>query len=213
MPDERTTPVIPESFWEKLQGVYSAEGFVSEYQEEAAAHRALLPRIIAALPHNYELDEPVHMGGAGIICRLKDIHLSALQEPSSGNVFRALKWPRPLRGQMDPLLNRSLVKELRTLAAISHPNVIKLYFAASVEEGAREIPFYVMEYIEGAMTARKYVMRSGLRFEDFLRLLKDIVSGVACLFAHRLVHNGNARCSTEGTQEISSDAPLWTWGM
>jgi len=45
-----------------------------------------------------------------------------------------------------------------------------------------------MEYIENASTANSYVKQQGLTFDLFIRLIKDIVSGVACLFDNSMVH-------------------------
>src|SRR5690348_5108135 len=182
-------PGVPASFWAQLREVYVAQGYESEYEQEARVHQDILPAILSKLPHNYECEKPVHMGGGGVICTLRDVQLSALQDTPSKPVLRALKWPRPLKGSVDPVLNRSLVKELRTLATISHPNVIKLYFATSAEFSTIQIPFYIMEYIEGAKTAKAYVAQEGITFDEFLQLLKDIVCGVECLFSRSVVHN------------------------
>jgi HD superfamily phosphohydrolase len=220
MGEQKKTTAVPESFWSELRQVYISEGFESEYETEARVHRKLLPAILSKLPHNYQLHKPVRMGGAGVICTVRDIDLSALQVTEAKDVLRALKWPRPLKGSVDPVLNRSLVKELRTLATISHPNVIKLYFATSTHLDKLEIPFYVMDYIEDATTAKKFVAQKGVSFEQFVSLLKDIAFGVACLFDRSIVHNdikpsnvlvdsGKAIVSDLGSA-LKTDVPLDT---
>ena len=76
--------------------MYINEGLRTEYETEEPVHKEILPVILETLPKEYELGTPVKLGGAGVICTVRDAQLSALQDRGSGEVLRALKWPRPL---------------------------------------------------------------------------------------------------------------------
>src|SRR5262249_5450803 len=116
-------PEIPESYWSKLEEIYTSHRQDAEWQIEKPRLKELLPLVVTALGKQYVFDEPIKCGGAGIVSRIIDVNLTSL---SGQNVYRAIKFPRPAKGT-EHVLSESLVKEFKTLAGLTHTNVIKLY--------------------------------------------------------------------------------------
>ena len=77
-----------------------------------------------------------------------------------------------------PALRERFLRETRTAASFSHPNIVPVY---AVEE-APDLLAYVMSYVEGESLGER-VKRSGpLSIRDTVRLLQDV--GYALAYAH-----------------------------
>src|SRR5258708_3091099 len=148
----------------------------------------ILPQIAANLKGKYELDKAIDRGGAGIVLRVVDVNLSELLKTRERKVYRALKVARPIEDR-EKLLNALIAKEFNTLAALTHSNVIKLYYADSIVDGDLSRPFYVMDFIEDAITPAKFLRRPEATTKDLLYLLRDIFVGVNFLFSQNIAHN------------------------
>jgi tetratricopeptide (TPR) repeat protein len=75
-------------------------------------------------------------------------------------------------------------RERQILARLDHPNITRLFDGGATEEG---IPYFVMEYIEGAWITR-YAAGNHLSIEERIRLCLPVCSAVE--YAHRnfIVH-------------------------
>jgi HD superfamily phosphohydrolase/tRNA A-37 threonylcarbamoyl transferase component Bud32 len=160
----------------------------AELQGELVQLERILPQIAAELAGKYELDVAIDRGGAGVVLRVVDLNLSELLDTPDHKVYRALKVARPIEDRQK-LLNSLILKELKTLAALTHSNVIKLYYANSIIDGDLARAFYVMDFVEGAITPTKFLSRPQATVQDLLNVLRDIISGMAFLFSQNVAHN------------------------
>jgi len=74
--------------------------------------------------------------------------------------------------------------ERQTLAALDHPNIVKLLDGGSGEDGS---PYLVMEYVEG-LPVDQYCDLHKLSIEDRLRLFRDICSAVQYAHENSVIH-------------------------
>jgi serine/threonine protein kinase/tetratricopeptide (TPR) repeat protein len=74
--------------------------------------------------------------------------------------------------------------ERQTLAALDHPNIVKLLDGGSSEEGS---PYLVMEYVEG-LPIDRYCDLHQDSIEERLRLFRDVCAAVAYAHAKLVIH-------------------------
>ena len=76
----------------------------------------------------------------------------------------------------------SLLAEAQTVSRLQHPNIVSVY-----DHGVHDQkPFLVLEYIEGQSLRQK--MGNRLSIEQCIRLIRDILSGVAAAHAEQITH-------------------------
>ncbi len=112
---------------------------------------------------DYVLGAKLGQGGMGVVYRATDVRLEidvALKMPSRRSRRPAAAWER-------------LGKEAKRLAALNHPNVVRV-FAAGEEAG---VPYFTMELIEGP-TLDKVVSGVPLRPREAARLVETIAAAV-----------------------------------
>ncbi|PZR74104.1 MAG: hypothetical protein DLM73_09100 [Chthoniobacterales bacterium] len=99
-------------------------------------------------------------------------------------------------------LVRHFQREERILAALTHPNIARLYGGGITPDG---IPFFVMEYVEGERVD-VYCDRHALNFRDRLQLFRKICSAVAYAHQHLVIHRdlkpSNIRVTPEGEPKL-----------
>jgi len=83
-----------------------------------------------------------------------------------------------------PALRERFLREARTAAALSHPNVVPIY--AVDEVGA--FVFYVMAYVRGETLARRIETRGKLPPGEAARLLREVAWALAYAHALGVVH-------------------------
>lgn len=76
------------------------------------------------------------------------------------------------------------VQEQEVLAALSHPNISRLYDAQVLDNGS---PVIVMEYIDG-VSVDEYCRTNDLNEHEILRLAIKIIDALAYAHAHLVVH-------------------------
>ncbi|MGA2329794.1 MAG: protein kinase [Bryobacteraceae bacterium] len=160
----------------------------AELHVELAQLERILPQIATQLASKYEFDTAIDRGGSGVVLRVVDVNLSNVLETRDRKVYRALKIARPIEDRQK-LLNALILKELKTLAALTHSNVIKLYYANSIIDGDLSRAFYVMDFVEGAITPSSFLRRPKATVKDLLGVLRDIINGMAFLFSQNVAHN------------------------
>ncbi len=187
--DGPTSALITESYWQSVRQVYLQEpDGNAELESELPELQRILPLIAKRISNLYAFEEAVDKGGAGLVSRVVDINLTKLQQDPSHKVYRALKLARPVETRAE-LLNGLIAREFRTLASVTHTNIIKLYYAESMADGLDTRPFYVMDFIENRLPLRQYVRLPTVTLSDFVMVLKDIMTGMAFLFEKNIVHN------------------------
>jgi len=99
-------------------------------------------------------------------------------------------------------LIRHFQREERILAALTHPNIARLYGGAVGENG---IPYFVMEYVEGERLDR-YCEARKLKLPERLQLFRKICSAVSYahqrLVIHRDIKPANIRVTSEGEPKL-----------
>ncbi|MBI4872028.1 MAG: response regulator, partial [Candidatus Riflebacteria bacterium] len=94
--------------------------------------------LLSALPVRYKGPRIVGQGGMGVVFRATD-------EQTGTDV--ALKVLSPMLAA-DTGARRRFLREARTLADLEHPGIVKIF-----EVAESPVPFYAMEYLEGATLA------------------------------------------------------------
>ena len=109
----------------------------------------------------------------------------------------AVKILSPLLCRNQKILGR-FEREARQLAALNHPNVIKLL--AVGRSGAQ--PFIVMPFIDGTTLSQHIRAKGRLSSEEALAILRQLCAGLGHLHSHGLVHRdvkpGNVMVSITG---------------
>jgi tetratricopeptide (TPR) repeat protein len=136
--------------------------------------------------------------------------LSLLGEGGMGEVYLAedaklgrkvaLKLVKPSFGRAN--LIRHFRREERILAALTHPNIARLYGGAVTPDG---VPYFVMEYVEGERLD-SYCDTQQLTIRDRLGLFRKICSAVSYAHQHLVVHRdikpANIRVTAEGEPKL-----------
>jgi tetratricopeptide (TPR) repeat protein len=99
-------------------------------------------------------------------------------------------------------LVRHFRREEQILAALNHPNIARLYDAASTPDGA---PYFVMEYVEGE-PLDKYCNARALTITERLQLFRKVCAAVAYAHQHLVIHRdlkpANIRVTAEGEPKL-----------
>jgi len=75
-----------------------------------------------------------------------------------------------------------LLSEARIVSRLQHANIVTVY-----DMGITDFrPFLVLEYVDGASLRHK--IRSGLKIDEALRMMRDILAGVAAAHAQNIAH-------------------------
>ncbi len=120
------------------------------------------------LGDRYTIERELGRGGMGVVYLARDLKLD---RPVALKVL-------PGEFSADPALKERFLRETRTAASFSHPNIVPVY---AVEEREHLIA-YAMGFVEGESLTQK-VQRSGpLTVREIVRLLQDI--GYALAYAH-----------------------------
>jgi serine/threonine protein kinase len=132
--------------------------------------------------------------------------LNVIGQGSSGIVFQAsdgfssslvaIKLLRPEYAD-DPILLNRFYQEAHILAAVSHPNVVKILDTGSWEGR----PFFVMEYLDGQSLEAQ--LRNGTMTEtEAVRIISPLLEGLNAVHAVGVVHRdfkpSNIFLTTEG---------------
>ncbi|MEP7383120.1 MAG: protein kinase [Gemmatimonadota bacterium] len=120
------------------------------------------------LGDRYAIERELGRGGMGVVFLARDLRL---ERPVALKVL-------PEEFVADLALRERFLRETRTAASFSHPNIVPVY---AVEE-REHVVAYAMGYIEGESVAQR-VQRSGpLAVREIVRMLQDI--GYALAYAH-----------------------------
>ena len=133
-----------------------------------ATHPAELAAIRRAIGGRYSLERELGRGGMGTVYLARDVKLD---RPVALKVL-----PAEFASQV-PLRDRFL-RETRTAASFSHPNIVPVY---AVEE-TEDLLAYAMGFIEGETLAERVARVGPLPVREVVRLLQD--TGYALAYAH-----------------------------
>jgi serine/threonine protein kinase len=127
-----------------------------------------------ALAGRYALERELGRGGMGIVYLARDL---SLDRPVAIKLL-----PPTLAGI--PRLRERFLREARTAARLSHPNIVPIH---SVEEHG-EFVLFVMGYIDGETLADRIARRGPLAAEPATRLLQEVAWALAFAHQHGVIH-------------------------
>ncbi|HEX9692564.1 MAG TPA: serine/threonine-protein kinase [Gemmatimonadales bacterium] len=127
-----------------------------------------------ALAGRYSLERELGRGGMGIVYLAHEV---ALDRPV------ALKLLPPVMGA-EAALRERFMREARTAAKLSQPNIVPIY---TVEEVARFV-FFTMAYVDGETLGSAIRRRGALPGGESSRILREVAWALAYAHAHGVVH-------------------------
>ncbi len=126
------------------------------------------------LEGQYVLEREIGRGGMGVVYLGRDLRLDRLV---------AIKTLPPHLAS-DPRVRERFLREARTAAKLSHPNIVPIYRADEIDDHV----FFVMGYVDGESVAER-VKRSGpLDPREVLREMRDVASALGYAADHGVVH-------------------------
>jgi serine/threonine protein kinase/tetratricopeptide (TPR) repeat protein len=121
----------------------------------------------------YVIREPIGAGGMGEVHLAEDVNLGRKA---------ALKFlPLPLAGNAE--FRARFLREARSAAALSHPNIVHIYEVGEFEGR----PFIAMEHVDGA-TLREHVPPGGMPAATALRIITPLAEALAEAHAAGIIH-------------------------
>ena len=131
-------------------------------------HSTDLEQVRLALGSRYAIERELGRGGMGVVYLARDLRLDRAV---------ALK-VLPPEFAADSALRERFLRETRTSASFSHPNIVPVH---AVEESDALVAF-AMGYVEGESLAERVRRLGPLGVRDLVRLLQDV--GYALAYAH-----------------------------
>jgi serine/threonine protein kinase len=152
-----------------------------------AGDEDLRRRLQERLAGDYEVLEPVGRGAAGVVFKARDVRLNRLV---------AIKCPADA-AQRDRLV--AMVDEARTMARISHPNIVAIY---ALSEGP-DLPFMAMEFVDGLPIDEA---AAGWPLHQKIEAFRQVLDAVAELHRRGIVHRdlkpGNILVDRRGRPKV-----------
>jgi serine/threonine-protein kinase len=139
-----------------------------------AAHRAEPLTLQEALAGRYTVERELGRGGMGVVYLARDLTLERQV---------AIKLlPAELAAQ--PELRARFLRETRTAAGLSHPNIVPIY---SVEE-QHGLVFFAMGYVDGETLTQRVRRMGPLPASEVARLLQDAAWALSYAHGRGIVH-------------------------
>ena len=133
-----------------------------------------LSRHTTALLPDFELVREIGRGGMGIVYVAMDVKLDRAV------AIKVL----PEQLAMSSLVRQRFLREARTSAKLSHPNIVPIYRA---DENAG-VAFFVMGYVDGPSLAERLSERGPLAAVDAIPLLRDVANALDYAHSRGVVH-------------------------
>ncbi len=134
----------------------------------------LVPAIAELLAGQYQIERELGRGGMGVVYLARDVRLDRLV---------AIKVLPPILAAAGDLRERFL-REARTAAQLSHPNIVPVYRADEIAGHA----FFVMGYVEGESLAERLRRLGALSPLETVRVLREAAWALAYAHARGVIH-------------------------
>jgi predicted Ser/Thr protein kinase len=128
----------------------------------------------ALLEGRYTLERELGRGGMGVVYLARDARLDRLV------AIKVL--PRAMAG--DPELRERFLREARTSAQLSHPNIVPIYGADEIDG----VGFFAMGFVDGENLADRIRTRGPLPPAEAVRVLREAAWALAYAHARGVVH-------------------------
>src|SRR5215472_5472252 len=155
----------------EVESLLAAAQGATDEQPPAAEPDRMLGRRLGA----YQILEPIASGGMATVYlahRADDQYRKSV----------AIKLIHP--GLASDALCRRFRSERQTLAALDHPNIVRLLDGGTTEEG---LPYLVMDYVDGR-PIDEYCDQHQLTVEERLRLFRTVCGAVEHAHQNRIIH-------------------------
>lgn len=189
---------IDKEFMDQLAEKYDSLGDGGKsWEKEKDKIRDILTEVRNNIASRYDIDVPINIGGTAIVIKVIDKNL---------NIPHALKCARPIEGK-ESLLANILSSEISRLRESTHPNIMPVFYFDKVRLFDEEWPYYVMEYVEGAVDAYDYLEIQRRDYKTVVDLVKQCVDGLVFLHTKNTIHGDikleNLLVSPNGAVKIS----------
>ncbi len=128
----------------------------------------------AALAGEYSLQREIGRGGMGIVYLARDVRLDR------DVAIKVL----PAELARDPEARERFLREARTAAGLSHPNIVPIHRVGE----AGDFVFFVMSYVEGETLGERLRTRGPLPPNDAARVLREVAWALAYAHGRGIVH-------------------------
>ena len=128
----------------------------------------------SALAGRYSLERELGRGGMGVVYLAREVRLD---RPV------AIKLLPPSK-TADPKLRERFLREARTAAKLSHPNIIPIH---AVEE-IGEFVFFAMAYVDGETLTERVRQRGPMPPSEAARVLRDVAWALAYAHGQGVIH-------------------------
>jgi eukaryotic-like serine/threonine-protein kinase len=164
-----------------------------------------------ALAGQYEVEREVGRGGMGVVYLARDLRLDRLV------AIKTL--PASLAG--DASMRERFLREARTAARLSHPNIVPIHRADEIDGQV----FFVMGFVDGDSLAGK-VAAGPLAPRDAVPILRDVASALGYAHQRGVIHrdvkmenilldtvSGRAMVTDFGIARVAAAQPLTATGQ
>jgi len=127
-----------------------------------------------AVAGRYSLERELGRGGMGVVYLAREVRLD---RPV------AIKLLPPSKAS-DPRLRERFLREARTAAKLSHPNVIPIHAVEEIDE----FVFFAMAYIEGETLTERVRRRGPLAPSEAARVVRDVAWALAYAHGQGVIH-------------------------
>lgn len=134
----------------------------------------LLESLASRLRGTYQFDRELGRGGMGVVYLAREL---GLDRPVALKVL-------PPHLAAVPTIRERFLREARTAAQLSHPNIVPIYRADEVDGFA----YFAMAYIEGENLAERVRDRGPLPVPEVVRILREAAWALAYAHARGVVH-------------------------
>ncbi len=136
----------------------------------------LLPEQLPALVHGFHVERVLGRGGMGVV------YLARQDQPRRSVALKVMS-----AALVSPRARRRFEHEVEVLARLQHPGIAQIHEAGTFVAGGIELPYFAMEFVQGARITEHARARSlGLR--ERLELFVEICDAVEHAHQKGIVH-------------------------
>ncbi|HEY6219875.1 MAG TPA: serine/threonine-protein kinase, partial [Gemmatimonadaceae bacterium] len=167
--------------------------------------------LIAALTGQYQIEREIGRGGMGIVYLARDLRLD---RPVAIKTL-------PEQMARDATTRERFLREARTAARLSHPNIVPVYRADEIGDQV----FFVMGFVDGMSLAER-LAAGPMAPRELVPILRDVAAGLGYAHQHGVVHRdvktenilldgrtGRAMMTDFGIARLAEAAPVTATGQ
>ena len=156
-----------------------------------------------ALLGRYSLEREIGRGGMGIVYLAHEV---ALDRPVALKLL-------PPDFAIQPALRERFLREARTAAKLTHPNVVSIH---SVDE-VGDFVFFAMAYIDGGTLGERVRGRGPLSSKEAVRMIREVAWALAYAHAEGVIHRDvkpdNILLDGSSGRALVTDLASRTWAV